>query len=104
MELLEKFNLLDFKNYFPDQVSGGMQQRCAIVRSLINDPDIIFADEPTGNLDSKSSQEIMELLKNSNKKYGQTLIVITHDENIALQADRIIRIADGQIVSDEKTH
>lgn len=67
-------------------------------------PALVLADEPTGNLDSKSSQEIMELLKYSNKKYGQTLIVITHDENIALQADRIIRIADGRIVSDEKTH
>ena len=86
----------------PSQLSGGQQQRVSIGRALINAPALFFADEPRGNLDSKSSQEIIGLLKHSNKKYGQTLIVITHDENIALQADRIIRIADGQIVSDER--
>ena len=103
-ELLELLGLTDRKKHLPSQLSGGQQQRVSIGRALINAPALVLADEPTGNLDSKSSQEIMELLKYSNKKYGQTLIVITHDENIALQADRIIRIADGQIVSDEKTH
>lgn len=103
-ELLEVLGLTDRKKHLPSQLSGGQQQRVSIGRALINAPALVLADEPTGNLDSKSSQEIMELLKYSNKKYRQTLIVITHDENIALQADRIIRIADGQIVSDEKTH
>jgi len=103
-ELLDVLRLTDRKKHLPSQLSGGQQQRVSIGRALINAPALVLADEPTGNLDSKSSQEIMELLKYSNKKYGQTLIVITHDENIALQADRIIRIADGQIVSDEKTH
>ena len=103
-ELLEVLGLADRKKHLPSQLSGGQQQRVSIGRALINAPALVLADEPTGNLDSKSSQEIMELLKYSNKKYGQTLIVITHDENIALQADRIIRIADGRIVSDEKTH
>ena len=103
-ELLEVLGLADRKKHLPSQLSGGQQQRVSIGRALINAPALVLADEPTGNLDSKNSQEIMELLKYSNKKYGQTLIVITHDENIALQADRIIRIADGQIVSDEKTH
>ena len=101
---IEVLGLADRKKHLPSQLSGGQQQRVSIGRALINAPALVLADEPTGNLDSKSSQEIMELLKYSNKKYGQTLIVITHDENIALQADRIIRIADGQIVSDEKTH
>lgn len=103
-ELLEVLGLADRKKHLPSQLSGGQQQRVSIGRAIINAPALVLADEPTGNLDSKSSQEIMELLKYSNKKYGQTLIMITHDENIALQADRIIRIADGQIVSDEKTH
>lgn len=103
-ELLEVLGLADRKQHLPSQLSGGQQQRVSIGRALINAPALVLADEPTGNLDSKSSQEIMELLKYSNKKYGQTLIVITHDENIALQADRIIRIADGKIVSDEKTY
>ena len=101
-ELLELLGLVDRKKHLPSQLSGGQQQRVSIGRALINAPALVLADEPTGNLDSKSSQEIIELLKHSNKKYGQTLIVITHDENIALQADRIIRIADGQIVSDER--
>ena len=101
-ELLELLGLADRKMHLPSQLSGGQQQRVSIGRALINAPALVLADEPTGNLDSKSSQEIIGLLKHSNKKYGQTLIVITHDENIALQADRIIRIADGQIVSDER--
>lgn len=101
-ELLELLGLADRKKHLPSQLSGGQQQRVSIGRALINAPVLVLADEPTGNLDSKNSQEIIGLLKHSNKKYGQTLIVITHDENIALQADRIIRIADGQIVSDER--
>ena len=101
-ELLELLGLADRKMHLPSQLSGGQQQRVSIGRALINAPALVLADEPTGNLDSKSSQEIIGLLKHSNKKYGQTLIMITHDENIALQADRIIRIADGQIVSDER--
>ena len=101
-ELLELLGLAERKKHLPSQLSGGQQQRVSIGRALINAPALVLADEPTGNLDSKSSQEIIGLLKHSNHKYGQTLIVITHDENIALQADRIIRIADGQIVSDER--
>ena len=96
--------ILDLKNrlnHLPNQLSGGQQQRVSIGRALINNPSIMLADEPTGNLDSKNSNEIIELLKMFNKKYNQTLIVITHDERIALQADRIIAIEDGQIAKDE---
>ncbi len=103
-ELLEELGLTGRRKHLPSQLSGGQQQRVSIGRAIINAPAIVLADEPTGNLDSKSGQEIIELLKLSNKKYGQTLLMITHDENIALQADRIIRIADGEIVSDERTH
>jgi len=85
----------------PSQLSGGQQQRVSIGRALMNAPAVVLADEPTGNLDSKSSREIVELLKVSNEKYGQTLIVITHDESIALQADRILSIEDGKITRDE---
>ena len=85
----------------PAQLSGGQQQRVSIGRALMNAPAVVLADEPTGNLDSKSSREIVELLKVSNEKYGQTLIVITHDESIALQADRILSIEDGKITRDE---
>ena len=101
-ELIDLLGLAERRKHLPSQLSGGQQQRVSIGRALINAPALVLADEPTGNLDSKSSQEIIGLLKHSNKKYGQTLIMITHDENIALQADRIIRIADGQIVSDER--
>ena len=101
-ELLKTLSLTKRKNNLPNQLSGGQQQRVSIGRALMNAPAVVLADEPTGNLDSKNSQEIMELLKISNKKYGQTLIVITHDESIALQADRIIAIEDGRIVRDEK--
>ena len=101
-ELLHTLNLEDRKQNLPNQLSGGQQQRVSIGRALMNAPAVVLADEPTGNLDSKNSQEIVELLKLSNKKYGQTLIVITHDENIALQADRIIAIEDGRIVRDER--
>jgi len=100
-ELLTTLNLKDRKNHLPNQLSGGQQQRVSIGRALMNAPAVVLADEPTGNLDSKSRQEIVELLKISNKKYNQTLIVITHDENIALQAERIIAIEDGRITRDE---
>ena len=99
-ELLETLGLTDRKYNLPNQLSGGQQQRVSIGRALMNAPAVVLADEPTGNLDSKNSQEIVELLKQSNRKYGQTLIVITHDENIALQADRIISIRDGRIEDD----
>ena len=101
-ELLEVLGLEDRRNHLPRQLAGGQQQRVSIGRALINAPALVLADEPTGNLDSKNSQEITELLKYSNRKYGQTLILITHDENIALQADRLIRLEDGKIASDEK--
>ena len=88
------------EKHLPNELSGGQQQRVSIGRALINNPAVMLADEPTGNLDSKNSHEILELLKLSNKKYGQTLVVITHDDTIALQADRIITINDGKIASD----
>ena len=100
-ELLSTLNLKDRQNHLPNQLSGGQQQRVSIGRALMNSPAIVLADEPTGNLDSRNSQEIVELLKLSNAQYGQTLIVITHDESIALQADRIITIEDGRITKDE---
>lgn len=101
-ELLETLSLQDRAKHLPSQLSGGQQQRAAIGRALINAPALVLADEPTGNLDAKNSQETMALLKKSNKKYKQTLLVITHDENIALQAGRILRLSDGKLVSDEK--
>ncbi len=100
-ELLTTLNLKNRQKHLPNQLSGGQQQRVSIGRALMNSPAIVLADEPTGNLDSKNSQEIVELLKRANQFYGQTLIVITHDESIALQADRIITIEDGRIVKDE---
>lgn len=101
-ELIRTLGLTDRVKNLPNQLSGGQQQRVSIGRALMNTPAVVLADEPTGNLDSKNSQEILELLKMSNKKYGQTLIVITHDEDIALQAGRIISIEDGKIVKDER--
>ncbi len=101
-ELLDTLGLQDRRRSLPNQLSGGQQQRVSIGRALMNAPAVVLADEPTGNLDSKNSQEIVELLKLSNRRYGQTLIVITHDESIALQADRIIAIEDGRIVRDER--
>ncbi len=101
-ELLTALSLSDRKDNLPNQLSGGQQQRVSIGRALMNAPSVMLADEPTGNLDSRNSQEIVELLKMSNRKYDQTLIVITHDENIALQADRIIAIEDGRITRDER--
>ena len=100
-KLLETLNLTDRADHLPNQLSGGQQQRVSIGRALMNAPAVVLADEPTGNLDSKNSQEIVELLKKSNREYGQTLIVITHDESIALQADRLLSIEDGHIVRDE---
>ena len=100
-KLLETLNLTDRADHLPNQLSGGQQQRVSIGRALMNAPAVVLADEPTGNLDSKNSQEIVELLKKSNRDYGQTLIVITHDESIALQADRILAIEDGRIIRDE---
>lgn len=101
-DLLEMLGLKDRKNHLPNQLSGGQQQRVSIGRALMNAPAVMLADEPTGSLDSKNGHEIIRLLKESNKKYGQTLIVVTHDENIALQADRIIGISDGKVVRDER--
>ena len=101
-EIVKTLGLQNRVQNLPNQLSGGQQQRVSIGRSLINDPAIILADEPTGNLDSKNSKEILELLKFSNKKYNQTLIMITHDSNIALEADRIITIDDGKIIKDER--
>ena len=101
-ELLDTLDLKSKRKSLPNQLSGGQQQRVSIGRALMNAPAVVLADEPTGNLDSRNSQEIVELLKHSNREYGQTLIVITHDESIALQADRIIAIEDGRIVRDER--
>ncbi len=100
-ELISILSLKGREGHLPNQLSGGQQQRVSIGRALMNAPAVVLADEPTGNLDSKNSQEIISLLKFSNQKYNQTLVVITHDESIALQADRIIAIEDGKITRDE---
>ena len=100
-ELLKVLGLENRRKHLPNELSGGQQQRVAIGRALINHPAIVLADEPTGNLDSKSSDEIVQLLKTSNKKYNQTIIMITHNPEIAKVADRIIRIEDGKIVEDK---
>ena len=100
-ELIDILSLKGREGHLPNQLSGGQQQRVSIGRALMNAPAVVLADEPTGNLDSKNSQEIVELLKYSNEKYKQTLIVITHDENVALQANRILALEDGKIVRDE---
>lgn len=101
-ELLCILGLEKERDYLPNQLSGGQQQRVSIGRALINSPTIVLADEPTGNLDSVNSQQIAELLKFSNKHFGQTMILITHDQSLALQTDRILTLADGEIVSDKK--
>ena len=101
-ELLEMLGLQERKKHLPNQLSGGQQQRVSIGRALMNAPAVMLADEPTGSLDSRNGHEIIKLLKESNQKYGQTLILVTHDENIALQADRIIGIADGKVARDER--
>ncbi|MCI8665866.1 MAG: ABC transporter ATP-binding protein [Dorea sp.] len=100
-ELLELLKLKNREGHLPNQLSGGQQQRVSIGRALLNAPALLLADEPTGNLDSENSREIMKLLRYSNEVYHQTIIVITHDENIALQADRILALEDGRIVKDE---
>jgi putative ABC transport system ATP-binding protein len=101
-EIIKTLGLEERKNNFPSELSGGQQQRVSIARALINKPALILADEPTGNLDSKTSKDVIELLKSTTKKYNQTLVVITHDESIAKQADRVIKILDGKIISDIK--
>ena len=101
-DLLKTLGLEKRKNNLPNQLSGGQQQRVSIGRAMMNEPALMLADEPTGNLDSKASEEIISLLRLSNKKYNQTVIIITHDEKIALEADRIITIDDGRIIKDER--
>ena len=101
-ELLELLGLEERRTHLPNQLSGGQQQRVAIGRALMNAPQVCLADEPTGSLDSRNSFEIIRLLKLSHQKYGQTLILVTHDENIALQANRIVTVSDGRIVRDER--
>ena len=103
-DLVETLGLTDRLGHLPNQLSGGQQQRVSIGRALITHPALILADEPTGNLDRKNSAEIIELLKLFNRQYSQTLLIITHDENIALQADRILAVEDGKIVQDETLH
>ena len=102
MAIVKKVGLEDQLKKFPNELSGGQQQRVAIARALSNKPAIIFADEPTGNLDSKTTEEVMSMLRSTVKDLNQTLLMITHDENIARQADRLITISDGKIISDEK--
>ncbi len=103
-ELIETLGLSKRVNHLPNELSGGQQQRVSIGRALMNRPALLLADEPTGNLDSKAGREIIELLKLSNQKYKQTIIMITHDHNLALCADRIITLEDGKIISDEKNN
>lgn len=103
-DLVGSLGLTDRLGYLPNQLSGGQQQRVSIGRALITHPALILADEPTGNLDRQNSAEIIELLKMFNRQHSQTLLVITHDENIALQADRILAVEDGKIVQDETLH
>lgn len=100
-EMLQTLGLQGREKHLPNQLSGGQQQRVSIGRALMNAPAVVLADEPTGNLDSKNSQDIVDLLKYSNRRFEQTLIVITHDESIALQSDRILAIEDGKITRDE---
>ena len=103
-EILGLLDLTKRRNHLPSQLSGGQQQRVSIGRALFTSPNVILADEPTGNLDSKNSAEIIALLRKSNREFNQTMIIITHDENIALQCDRILTLSDGRIVSDALTH
>ena len=101
-QVVEHLGLSDRRSHLPNQLSGGQQQRVSIGRALYSHPAILLADEPTGNLDRKTGEEIMSLLKESNQRYGQTLILITHDEGLAMQADRVIGIEDGHIVRNER--
>lgn len=94
---MNQLNLVERRNHYPSELSGGQQQRVAIARAIYNEPEIILADEPTGNLDSKNSEEVIEALLKLNKQYGKTLLLITHDINIARKADRIVTIMDGRI-------
>lgn len=103
-EMLSLLDLSERRNHLPSQLSGGQQQRVSIGRALFTSPSIILADEPTGNLDSRNSSEIISLLRKSNRDFNQTMIVITHDENIALQCDRILTLSDGKIISDTLTY
>lgn len=103
-EIVSSLGLQDRLHHLPSELSGGQQQRAAIGRALIYRPAILLADEPTGNLDRKNSEETIALLKHSNRRYGQTILLITHDEKIALEADRIITLEDGRIVRDEAVH
>lgn len=98
--ILDSFGLRARRKHLPNQLSGGQQQRTSIARALINNPSLVLADEPTGNLDSKSSEEVMSMLKMCNQSYGQTVIMITHNLDIAKQADRIITISDGKLVEE----
>lgn len=100
-EIVKRLGLEKRAKHLPGQMSGGQQQRVSIGRALINDPAFLLADEPTGNLDSKTGREIMDILKTTNQKYNQTILLVTHDEKIALQASRIITLGDGKIVKDE---
>jgi putative ABC transport system ATP-binding protein len=101
-EIINILNLNERRNHLPSELSGGQQQRVSIGRALVNKPSIVLADEPTGNLDSKNTRDVIELLKITAKKFNQTLILITHDTNIATMADRVITIEDGQIIKDTK--
>ena len=102
LDIAGKLNISDILDKYPYQVSGGQRQRCACARAIVGDPKLLLADEPTGSLDSRNGQEIIRLLKESHERYNQTLVIVTHDENIALQAERIITIADGKIARDER--
>jgi len=102
MEVMKTLGIAEKEFHYPGHLSGGQQQRVAIARALITNPSILLADEPTGNLDSKNTKDIMQLFRNSNQKYNQTIIVVTHDENVAKMADRIIQIEDGKIVRDSR--
>lgn len=99
---LEQVKMLEYKDYYPNQLSGGMQQRVAIARALVNNPEIIFADEPTGNLDNKNGIQIMEILKELNKDLNKTIIMVTHNEDLIKYGTRVIELFDGKILSDEK--
>jgi putative ABC transport system ATP-binding protein len=100
-EIMRTLNIIGKKDAFPNELSGGQQQRVAIARALATRPSIVLADEPTGNLDSKTSLEVLNLLKQSIKKYHQTLVMITHDERLAQMSDRIVRIEDGKLINEE---
>lgn len=103
-KIIDALDLIGKENSFPSELSGGQQQRVAIARALINAPDVILADEPTGNLDKENSNRVIGLLKKINREYGQTIVMITHDENIANMADRILHIEDGRLINDSKAY